>query len=397
MDLKYGPYSPSRLDVATCPYSFWRQYVDPERTPFKTESLPQARGSVVHEVFEELSKGYIKVAPMHEGMRFEDSFVNRLVVEAVNRHPAAYQDLETIKSIVKLYLQRPPKVLTNDAEVEVRMALKWDGRKFVECGYDDPAATLRGRADIMMITDDLTSAYVYDHKTQPNTEDADTFQLGFYSLVILRSRPYLQSVNTVLHFARYGSYSEPHIWTAEALADIEEEIITRIEIIESKTKWDEAIPSKYCQYCPVIGECPIMKESFAVDEHGNFIRKGILDSFDGSTGGAVKLAQRLQVLEEVVKRDKDNLKEHVKNFGPIAIPGKRYDFKGETKVDWDRVNKTLRNHAYECFRKHGKDERDFMGFSQTMSTGIWRLGSEELIRDLNFPTKLTTEFRGYKI
>jgi hypothetical protein len=61
------------------------------------------------------------------------------------------------------------------------------------------------------------------------------------------------------------------------------------------------------------------------------------------------------------------------------------------------VNKTLRNHAYEVFQKYGKDVRDHMGFSQTFSTGIWRLGDEKLIKDLNFPTKVTTEFRGYKI
>lgn len=398
MKLKYGPYSPSRLEVASCPYSFYKQYVDKDRGKLRTESLPQARGSVVHEVFEVINRELIKHVPNHEtaGQAFAPTEIQKLITEAINRHPAAYQDLTSICSMVDLYLMRPPKMLTYDAAVEMRMAVKYENGKFLNCDYDDPDALARGRADIMMISDDLTTAVVYDHKTQPNVEEADTFQLGFYSWVIMKHNTFLTNVQTILHFARYGKYSEPCVWSREDLQGIEDEILTRISIIESKTSWD-AVPNKYCQYCPVLTECPAMKEMFSFDEYGNLLPTGKIDIFGRTTEHAVKMAQYLQIFEELTKRLKEELKEHVKNYGPVAIHGKRYDFQADEKVDWDRVNKTLRNHAYEVFQKHGIDVRDHMGFSQTFSTGIWKRGSEELIKELDFPKKVTTEFRGHKI
>lgn len=398
MKLKYGPYSPSRLEVANCPYSFYRQYVDPDRSKVRTESLPQARGSVVHEVFELINRELVTHAPNHAAaaQAIAPMVIEGAIVEAINRHPAAYQDLPAIRSMVNLYLARPPQNLIYDAAIERKMAVKYDNGKFVECDYDDTDAIGRGRADIMMFSDDLSTALVYDHKTQPNIEEADTFQLGFYSWVIMRANPYLSSVHTILHFARYGKYSEPCCWAKEDLQAVEDEILTRISIIESKTSW-EAVPNKYCQYCPVMTECPVMKELYRFDESGNLVPSGNLDIYGGSTSHAVKMAQYLQVFEELTKRLKEELREHVKNYGPVAIHGKRYDFQADEKVDWDKVNKTLRNHAYEVFQKHGIDVRDYMGFSQTFSTGIWRRGSEELIRELNFPKKVTTEFRGHKV
>lgn len=397
MKLKYGPYSPSRLEVANCPYSFFRQYIDPDKKALRVEGLPQARGSVVHEVLEQITKEMIKIAPNHieAALPFSSDDVERLIVEAIGRHPAAYQDVPTIRGMIDLYLRRRPVFLTNNATVEVRMAVKWSNNKFIECDYDDPEAAARGRADIMMLSDDLSTALVYDHKTQPNVEEADTFQLGFYSWVILRSNPFLSNVKTILHFVRYGKYTEPFVWSKDDLQGIEDEIMTRISIIESKTSWD-AVPNKMCQYCPVLASCPVMSENFEIREDGTLVPKNHLEYYDTSTEGAVKMAQRLQVLEEFVRRDKDRLKEHVKLYGPVAIHGKVYDFSPDEKVDWDKVNKIHRNHAYEVFRKHGKDEREFMGFSQTFSTGIWRLGSEELIKELEFPKKITSEFRGRK-
>lgn len=398
MILKYGPYSPSRLEVANCPYAFYKQYVDPDRSLLKMESLPAARGSVVHEVFEQITRVLVGMVPNHanESIPISEPALSSFLVDAVNRHPAAYQDIETIKSMINLYMLRPPKVLTRDASVELRMAVSHNGTRFTECGYDDPAAVARGRADIMLVTDDMSTALVYDHKTQPNIEEADTFQLGFYSWVILMTHPWFESVQTILHFARYGKYSEPYVWTRNDLRGIEDEIMTRISIIESKTTWD-AVPHKGCQYCPVLNSCPVMKELYEFDAHGQLISKGALNIFGGSTADAVKMAQYLQVFEELVKRLKDELKRHVTNYGPVAIHGKRYDFSPDEKVDWDRVNKTLKNQAYEVFQKYGIDPRDYMGFSQTFSTGIWRLGNEELINELNFPRKISSEFRGHKI
>jgi hypothetical protein len=398
MILKYGPYSPSRLETAVCPYSFYKQYVGPEGPQQKHETLPQARGSVVHEMFEQITAHFTKLAPKQceHPILMTGEEIEANLRAAINRHPAAFQDVMTIKAMIDLYIARPPRILTSDAKIELRMAMEHTGSGFEECDYNSPTALARGRADIMMVSDDLTTAIVYDHKTQPNIEDSDTFQLGFYSWVIMRTYPFLENVQTILHFARYGKYSEPYIWTKEDILGIEDEVMTRIGIIESKTSWDP-VANKNCQYCPIAYRCPLLKEMFDVDDHGNYIPKGSMPLYPGDTSSAVKMAEELQVLEEATKIRKDALKTHVKNYGPIAIHGKRYDFSADEKVDWDRVNKYLRNPTYEVFQKHGIDEREHMGFSQTFSTGIWKLGKEELIKELDFPKKITMEFRGHKI
>lgn len=444
MKLKYGPYSPSRLETASCGYSFFKQYVDPDRNKSWPESLPQARGSVVHEVFESITRHMCAGASQLDAV-----LVRELVVEAIARHPAAYEETDSILKMVDGYIRRPPEILLPDSEIEVRMAIMLgeDGR-FQECSYDNPQALARGRADIMMISNDYTHALVYDHKTQPNIETADTFQLGFYAWVIAKKNPILKEIITILHFARYSSYSAPYIWLsgeefarmqtvirnlnnykkeqlaehpelsadiqrtweeafvaegftpdhlgAGNLADIEDEIMTRIAVAERRESW-EPTPHKNCQYCPVLRECPLMKELIEIDDHGRAHAKNVLGPIV-DTAQAVKQAGYLNVLEQVVAEIKDNLKEHVKLYGPVAIHGKIYDFKATEGVDWDKVNKALKNKLYDIFSKHGIDARQFMGFSQTFTKSLWMMENEGLIKELAsvLPKKASSEFRGYK-
>lgn len=393
MQLKYGPYSPSRLETATCGYSFYRQYVDPNRVR-PPEQVPQARGGAVHEVFEQITK---RLCQKDSPLCSPDE-VRKWVVDAVSRHPAAYEETGEIIEMARLYLERPPAILTEDAGIELRLAVKIVDGQFVECDYEDPQAIGRGRADIMLISDDTTTALVYDHKTQPNTEEADTFQMGFYAWVISKSYPFLDRIETVLHFARYGKYSQPFVWTKEDLAKIEDEILTRIEIIESRTSW-EATPNKMCQYCPYMSECPALKELIEVDECGNTQVK--MDNLQilGSAAKAAKFAGYYNVLSEIRAKVNDELKEHVKKYGAIAIPGKIYEFRPSDEIHWDAVNKKLRKETYEIFEKYGIDPRAFMSFNQTASKSIWMAENEQLVRELAalFPRKTTTTFKGYKL
>jgi len=393
MKLKFGPYSPSRLDTASCPYSFYKQYIDPHRSPKHPENLPQARGAAVHEVFEVLTRGFADFK-----FDFSHQEIRDLVAKAVNNHPVAYQEASAIEGMAYNYLRKPPRPLVSDAEVEFRMAVKMTDEGFEDCSYDDPDAFARGRADIMMISDDLTEALVYDHKTQPNIEEADTFQLGFYAWVIAKTHPSLKRIKTILHFARYGYYSEPYVWTEEDLAAIENEILTRIQIIETKETW-EAISHKNCQYCPFAKECPLLMELMEFDDAGNLSTKKHLTLHRGGEHQAPKFAGYINLLEELLKGLKDDLKAHVAMNGPVAIPGKVYDFSATEGVDWDKVNKALKNKAYDVFEKYDIDPKMFMGFSQTFSKSIWMAENESLVKELGelFPRKVSTEFRGRKM
>jgi hypothetical protein len=416
MKLRYGPYSPSRLETATCPYSFYRQYIDPERRVVRSEGIPQARGSAVHEVFEYLTQLMKESVPYGKPFQVTDALIHGLVTDAVRRHPAAYPETKAILDMARRYASKPPPTLTSDSEVELRLAVKFEEGRFLECSYDDPEAMVRGRADIMVMSDDIDKVFLYDHKTQPNIEAADTFQLGLYAWVISKVYPFLNEIYTVLHFARYGSYSKDCIWVKDharrqllidrgdmdpnyilSLTDIEDEVMARISIIEGTENWETAIPHKNCQYCPVITECPALKEVVEFNSDGIPHVKDF--RIRRETGQAVKVAGYLNLFEDIVKQLKEELKEHVSFSGnPISIPGKVYCFRPTESVDWDQVNKRLKNKAYAIFEKHGIDPKQFMSFNQTASKGVWLAGNEQLVKELTelFPVKTSTEFRGVR-
>lgn len=419
MDLKYGPYSPSRLDTGLCGYSFFKQYIDPNRDKKRKENLPQARGSAVHEVFEYITEKMIK----NPSCSFSHDEIRDVTNKAINRHPAAYEEIDSINSMARDYIRRPPKVLTKDAEIELKLAIKWkkdadgnfmtyedqsviiDGKPavrpvFEECDYDDKEAFARGRADILLISDDTTKAIIYDHKTQPNMEEADTFQMGFYAWVISRYYPFLTEISTILHFARYGVYSAPIEWTPEQLWQIETQVLDRVHNIESRDQWD-AVPNNKCQYCPFIASCPAMQEFVTIDEATGNYRVNVAGfKILHDVNKAVKVAGLINVMEEAVKIAKDELRTYIKNSGaPIAIPGKVYEYRGSEGIDWTKVNGKLREKAYAIFEKHGIDPKLFMGFSQTFSKGVWMTENEQLVKELAelFPRKLETEFKGWKM
>jgi hypothetical protein len=398
MELEFGPYSPSRLDTATCGFAFKRLYPskkDLTAVRPKFESLPQARGSATHEVLAQVTEAICK----NPKAVFSADVVQSWVAASLVRHPAAYQEAGPILDMAKLYIARPPNLLTSDAGIEEMLAVKYEAGKFVECDYDDPGAFARGRADIMLISDDTTFAIIYDHKTQPNIEDADTFQMGFYAWVVAKRYPFLREVRTVLHFARYGYYSEPYVWTAEDLAKIEDEIITRVMFIESRTSW-EPTPHKNCQYCPYLAECPAMAEYLQPDSEGHLRIKPGIQKILGNTQKAEEVAGILTVLEELTKRLKADLREHIeRSESPVAIPGKVFGFFPDGgKTDWKHVNKFQRDAVYAIFEKHGVDPRKYMSFSESYYKGIWMEENEALVKELEstFKTVTTTTFTSKK-
>jgi hypothetical protein len=401
--LKYGPYSPSRLDTANCPFSFYHQYVvKKEGKGSKVSSLAQDRGSAIHLVLERITHRMRE----DKNATFSSEELREWTTDAVRQHPAAYQETGLILDMARRYIMKPPPVLTPDAETELRLAVRWDdGEKgFVECLYDDPRAVARGRADIWMISDDTTFGLCYDHKSQPNIEAADTFQQGFYAWVLGRINPFLSEIRSVLHFTRYGCYSDPHIWTKEELARVEDEVVTRIQIIESRDgdrpeDWP-AIPNKHCQYCNYLGDCPAMKEFIEVLPTGDYrVLPNNLHVL-GDTNKAVKLAGFIHASEEAIGVAKSSLKQHVDISGPIAIPGIVYDYYSSEKIDWDKCNtKGRRKDLYAIFEKYGVDPRDFMSFNETASKAVWVCKSEALVKELSdfLPHKVETKFQGKKM
>jgi hypothetical protein len=252
----------------------------------------------------------------------------------------------------------------------------------------------------MLISDDMTKAVVYDHKTQPNIEDADTFQMGFYAWVISKIHPYLNEIHTVLHFARYGYYSEPYVWTKEELQLREEEILARVQLIETCSNKEQPVSHKNCQYCPHMAVCPVWERYIERLPQGGFRVKSNNLMALSDYSKAVELAELVNVMEEVVKTCKDSLRGFVKSYGTsVAIPGKVYEYRAEEEINWTKVNGAMRETVYKVFEKYGVDPRVYMSFNQTASKSIWVGDNESLVKELSevLPRKASSEFRGWKI
>lgn len=442
MELKYGPYSASRMDVATCGHAFRLTYMpreDGTLPPREARGIIQDRGSAQHEINEHITKRLCA----DPNYKFSQTEIRDLITEKVKKFPAAIAELSAITAMTDLYLHRPPPVLTSDAQVERKMAMKfmgmqkgwvhkrtrvrsvevpnwppitytrqdgtevseeaaveWSWPVFAECDYDDPSAFVRCKIDILTISDDTTTAIIYDHKTQPNIEDADTFQMGVYAWIVGRINHYLSEVRTVLHFARYGRYSDPFIWSLADLERIEDDFMTRVQIVETRTDF-AAVPHKGCQYCPHLSACPAMRKHLAPGDDGQWRRVPGAIKIMGDTKNAAEVAGLLHVLDDLRKECQRELREYVKaSEHPIAIPGKVYAYwASPEQVNWDKVNGSLRAETYAIFKKHDVDPKLFMGFSQTFSLDVWKLSNPELVKELSalFPRRSKTEFEGKNV
>ena len=417
MKLKYGPYSPSRLDVSTCGYRFFREYIKKDVTK-SADTTVQDRGSAVHEVLDYMTHK-IKTNPDYN---FEYNEIRQVVSNSVNRHPAAQKSIDIILKCAENYMRKPPKTLTDDAETELRLAIKYEDGEFKECSYTDENAFARGRADIMMISDDTTTALVYDHKTQLNIEAGDTFQMGFYAWVISKIYPFLREVDTILHFSQYGYYSKPTRWmvrmspedienmpegekeNCRSLMQVEECILAEIMVVESRTSFDP-LPSNSCQYCPVISECPAILSKFdicedignrhATPKKGTGLIKEILD-----THTAIEAAKTVHVLETYLKTLNKEISEYTKKTGTIVLPsGIAFGHRINMSHDWDFLNKKGREEALKIFEEHKEDFKEYVGFSSTFSKKLLKNNNTALVAEIMklLPEKGTTKFGSYKL
>jgi len=405
--MKYGPYSSSRLDSATCGYLFYNTYVNPKKERGKVRTLPQDRGSAVHDILEYMTNQY-----KHDiNYRFftvpSDNKLDRptptkemttVIQNAVNKYPASFQQLDVLENCALRYARRRPDNIDSDTGVELMLAVKDEGGELVQAEFDDPKAIMRGKIDLLFFSDDAKGAKIIDHKTQMNIEEADTFQMGVYAWLTSKCHPWLEHIESSLYFAQYGVYSNPVIWTKEDLARMEDEILSKIDIVEARDNWDPC-PNYHCQYCDLVGECPALKGMVDVHPETGFI-KVKEDNVEvlGDTAKAIILGQRIKVLETYVTQAKKNLKEHVKNFGPISLPGLVYEFRDKEDLDWAKATKK-RHELKAILEKHSIDPVEYMGFSSTVSKGL-ALIENDLAKKEFFeavPRKVSTTFRGYKM
>jgi CRISPR/Cas system-associated exonuclease Cas4 (RecB family) len=387
--MKFSPYSPSRLESAVCGFSFIKTYGVKERP--RNETIASSRGSVIHEVFERIS-----LARIVGQEQFTPEEINRFIIEAVKRYPAAYAETTSIMRMCSLYLRRLPK-LEKHTRVEVMLGIDAQGN---ECDYEDPKAFLRGRADLLMFSDDGEYATLIDYKTQRNKEDADTFQLGVYAYILSKMYPFLKEINTILYFAQIGVSSDTYTWTKEDLKFVEQDIHNRVAMVEEREVWG-ALPNHKCNYCQHHLICPVLENIIVHNPDGSISVKKDNLKILGDHSKAVYVAQILAVLEPMVSDAKSDLKKYVEINGPIAVFGKEYGAQQEIKADWDAVNKNpeLMDKVCEILERHGENPDNFKKFSQTHASKMWVIGKPKMIEELaaTIPTETVSTVRWRKL
>lgn len=360
MKVQYGPYSPSRLDTAVCQLRFAREYI--LRDAPKMHSPEARRGNVVHETFEEITKGWIHEKPL------EWEEIEKIISELVVKYKLSREeDIKLAVTAARAYLDNPPEGLEHVTGTEENLAVKWDeeNNKFEECSWDDPKCVYRGKIDILMIED--TVATVIDHKTQPKAENSDTFQLGFYAWLVKQFYPFVTQVNTILHFCRpeLNFYSRPTEWSLDDINELETVLKIRTQAIESiDVENAEPNPNYYCNYCSVNMECPKIDELNKYRmKYGNMKNSPIVDASE-----VVKLAEVLTVVDEGRKVLNSKIQKFAENVGNVVVHNKEYGYK--PSKSWE-VTPGRERDLWTFLEQSGIDPMNFVKFDIKALSKFW--------------------------
>lgn len=423
--LKYGPYSASKLQVASCPARFESKYV--RNAIIVEDTLAAARGSAIHHVFERITS--MKVtggSPTRED-------INRWLTEALSIYPAAYQQLDLVNSAINAYLGNFSPYANSNTKCEIPIAIKlyeeesfFDNvvpdRGYVFADYYDTSAFLRAKLDHISVDDILKQVTVVDHKTTPSaSQSADMlFQMSVYAFLAHLKYPGYK-VRTVIHFAHpdLNFYSAPREWSYEDLLEAEDSILIRARAVESFTEFS-AIPGNYCDYCHISTDCQILRRLSEQNSSHQYTTE--INTVDDMK----KAAENLRVLGVAYDTVSKALKKAIETNCPqsgIAINGMYYGFRASEGVNWDATEKQIHDAYVKATGKNDNDRsptekilvetggtlkgilsrfdlnpEGFRSWSKDKLKALWKLDREGLIPLLKefVVIEKVTRFQGYK-
>ena len=385
MDVKWGPYSPSRLETAKCPLRFLKEYI--EKSAGDTSSPASRRGNVVHDVNEQITLGWMHDKPLN----WED--VRNLLTKKIGEYGVV--DEEAINVCIRAartYMENPVSNIGDIVGTEEMLAVKWDSATdtFVECEWDDPKCYGRGKIDILQIKGDV--ATIVDHKTQLNITAADTFQMGFYAWLVTKFYPFLKEVNTVLHFCHpdLNRYSKPFPWSREEIDDVEEQIRIRVAGIESMADF-YAEPGGHCTYCAIQLECPKVEElNKKRVQYGKVKGAPIVDASQ-----AVEIAKVLTVTDLGRTTLNTRLREFAKEIGPVQLDGIKYGY--FPSESW-QVKSGKAKEIFEILEESGVDPFEVFKCDVRTLQKSWRVFKKPLIERIKDRLEIVakTSFRSKK-
>lgn len=370
--------SPSFIQNAACPrYLKWR-YVD--KVGQTWVRIEAERGSACHEAIATLLQYCLD-----ERIEVRD-ISDEMIKEAVDKHLPHTIINEAGLVFQWLRLWRDRFEIPRDVYgIEAKLAID---DEFEESSWDD--ASYRGILDLMQVRG--SHCIITDWKSQPHVVPESELhqpigsdiaeQMTFYAWLAWKMYPQLESFTVRVFYLRYGFYSE----TRRSLEDLEmfeQTLMIKERKISQIDSWDP-IPGRHCQYCDYIHMCPIAQDM----SPGN---PEIITQEQ-----AIRAAQRITVMEALVKADKGRLKLYVNANDNVMIGDNWiYGYNHKRSTVWKASD------TEPALRESGYDPIDVMNVDVKK---MKKLLKEAARKDPELATKLEaiaqekhkTEFKGYR-
>lgn len=437
VQLKYGPYSASKLNVARCPARFQGKYI--LKDTIVADTLAAARGSAIHFMLEKISQARIA------GEQLTTKKVDDLLAEAIGKFPAAYAQVDIVKRAAGAYIGNPSPYLSQETHCELELAVAvYEEESFLDDTVPNrvyvavpplledgktrnPEAFMIVKIDQLSVDHIGKTVTVLDHKSTPNasTNQDHVFQTNVYGWIASLFYPGYR-VRTVIHYAHpeLNFYAPPFYLTDDDMRDTEDEVRAKIFAIESFQEYP-ALPSSQCDYCHMAQLCPEVKR---VQEQN---ARGVLDLNVRGVNDLVRIAQSLRALGVLYDQVNKTLKEGIENLCPengIAIDGMWYGFKpSDKKVDWKATELKIREDARKAqlllddpnlpqeqraqleeivstkdltglLAKHKMDPVTFKDWKSDKLKALFKAGRSDILQALNpfLVYDKETKFGGYK-
>jgi hypothetical protein len=370
--------SPSFIQNAACPAYLKFRYVD--RTRERFIKVAAERGKAAHgaiaEVLEYCMETKTPLADVEDGM----------LREVLEKHIPHTIIAETglIFQWVRLWRDRF-KVPSNIHGIEDKIAID---DEYEECAWED--ASYRGILDLNQITG--SHCIITDWKSQPHIVPQSELdqplgsdvaeQMTHYAWLAWKMYPHIKTFSVRIWYLRYGFYMETSR-SEEDLEAFENALMIKERKIAELDNWDP-IPGTHCQYCDYKNECPIAQD----------LSPGNPEVITQEQ--AIIAAQRITVMEAIIKERKEKLKAYVNHNDEVMIGDNwTYGYRHRESITWDpgEAESVLRDHNRDLSEVANVDVKKMKKLMKEAAKDDPQL--EGALDDIK-KSKHSTEFKGYR-
>jgi hypothetical protein len=370
--------SPSFIQNAACPAYLKFRYVD--KVSERWVRVEAERGKAAHDAIAALIE--YCMAQEIEVADLEDEMLR----EALQKHLShrILSEAGLVFEWLRLWRDRF-KLPNNIHGVEEKIAID---EEYDECLWED--ASYRGILDLNQITNE--HCIITDWKSQPHIVPESELdkpigsdiaeQMTHYAWLAWKMYPYLKTFTVRIWYLRYGFYHETNR-SIEDLILYEHALLVKERKIAEIDNWDP-IPGKHCQYCDYIHMCPIALDLSPSNPEIITQEQAVLG------------AQRVTVMEALVKDIKGKLKLYVNNNDNIVIGDNWiYGYNHKVSTSWDAAD------AEEVLTDHHRKLADVANVDVKKMKKLIKEAArtdpqlEGALEDIAKP-KHKTEFQGYR-